>query len=690
MTSLALREKIIWRISRLRCMSPAEIAHRFQQSVRTHLQRHGFFVARHAFAADARNNIPNWIANPPILAPEAYITAADSISSGYLDVFALSPASIGCPPRWNRDLASGMEFPLTFGPQLDYRSLGGGADIKFVWEPNRHLHLVTLAQTYVLTGSDTYLQALRLQLNSWLEQCPYLLGPNWSSSLEAGIRLINWSIIWQLVGGSRSQLFNGESGTVLHSRWLASIYQHMHFIRHGFSHHSSANNHLIGEAAGLFVATRTWPYGTDGQVWGDLAQKILNREALLQNASDGGNREQAFAYQQFVLSFLLIAGLAARASDTDFSLEYWKRIEAMIEFIASMMDVGGNVPMVGDADDGFAIRLSQEPGWCPFRSLLATGAVLFRRSDFLTKAGRLDEQTLWLLGDKAHETFDALKFDLSGLPVHRSYPDSGYYILGDCFETPEEIRVVADAGSLGYLSIAAHGHADALSITLSVGGNEFLVDPGTYVYNANRRWRDYFRSTAAHNTIRIDRTDQSEIGGSFIWLHKARAHCERWSPGEEHDELVASHDGYRRLADPVIHRRTLNFDKRLRQMLVTDEIECEAKHTVEICWHFAEQCEVYILDEGVVVTRNGFCVTLQLLNRVCELQVFQGDEDRPAGWVSRRFGVKVPAPTVVWLAEISGNSSFTTLVRVRKCEDTREYQNFCSISQDLEMFGTMG
>jgi hypothetical protein len=669
MTPLTLREKILWRINRLRCMSLIEIAHRFQQWVRTHLQRRGFFAASLTWVADTRTNSPAWIAKPSILATEAYITAADSISAGYLDVFSLHGTSIGCPPRWNRDPGGGLEFPLTFGAQLNYRNLGGGADIKFVWEPNRHLQLVTLAQAYSFTGSDTYLQALHLQLGSWLEQCPYLLGPNWSSSLEAGIRLINWSIVWQLVGGSQSPLFDGTVGIDLHDRWLTSIYQHMHFIRHGFSRHSSANNHLIGEAAGLFVATRTWLYWQNGRAWGDLAQNILDREALLQNAPDGGNREQAFAYQQFVLNFLLIAGLAARASGTDFNRKYWERIEAMIEFIASMMDVGNNVPMVGDADDGLVIRLSQEPDWSPFRSLMATGAILFRRSDFRTKAARLDEQTRWLLGDEACETFDKLKPDPGGLPVRRSYPESGYYILGDRFETPEEVRVIADAGSLGYLSIAAHGHADALSITLSVGGKEFLVDPGTYAYNVERRWRDYFRGTAAHNTVRLDGMDQSEIGGSFLWLRKAQAHCEQWSPGETRDVLAASHDGYRRLEDPVIHRRTLSFDKRLRQMLVTDEIECKAKHTVEICWNFAEQCDVYILDENVVATREGFCVTLQLVDGISKLQLFHGNEDRPAGWVSRHFGVKVPAPTAIWFAEVSGNSRFTTLVSIKKSED---------------------
>ena len=72
---------------------------------------------------------------------------------------------------------------------------------------------------------------------------------------------------------------------------------------------------------------------------------------MLQNAPDGVNREQAISYQQFVLDFLLLAGLAGRARGGDFPMEYWERLESMLEFVASVMDVGGNVPMIGDADD---------------------------------------------------------------------------------------------------------------------------------------------------------------------------------------------------------------------------------------------------------------------------------------------------------------------------------------------------
>ncbi|WP_305864231.1 heparinase II/III family protein, partial [Achromobacter sp. GbtcB20] len=127
---------------------------------------------------------------------------------------------------------------------IDNQELVG--DIKHVWELNRHLHLVRLAQAWSVSGEVRWLHALEQQLRSWLDQCPPLLGPNWTSPLEMGIRLVNWALLWQLVGGEGSSLFAGESGQRLRADWLDSIHAHCRTIARNLSRHPSANNHLIG------------------------------------------------------------------------------------------------------------------------------------------------------------------------------------------------------------------------------------------------------------------------------------------------------------------------------------------------------------------------------------------------------------------------------------------------------------
>ena len=274
-------------------------------------------------------------------------------------------------------------------------------DCKYLWEPNRHLHLVTLAQAYALTGDVKYAATLRRHLESWIEACPFRMGANWASSLEAGLRLTNWSLAWQLLGGVRSPLFDGAEGEAFRGRWLESVYQHAEFVAGHFSLHSSANNHLIGEASGLYLGAMAWPHWPRARQWREAAREILEREALLQNAPDGVNREQATSYLQFTFDLLLLPLLAARANGDDFPAPYRERLENMLVFLASIMDAGGNVPMFGDADDAYVAKLDPREGFCRYKSLLATGALLFDRGDLKAKAGALDDKTRWLLGEGA-------------------------------------------------------------------------------------------------------------------------------------------------------------------------------------------------------------------------------------------------------------------------------------------------
>ena len=642
-------------------MSPAEIGHRVIKAAAARAERWGLMKLS-VPAADTAFEPHPWIHAGARVDAAPYLGAADRVVAGHYDVFALENVELGTPPRWNRDPKTGIEAPLDFGKALDYRDATRVGDCKYLWEPNRHLHLVTLAQAWSLTRDDRYAATLRQHLESWFDACPFRMGANWSSSLEAGLRLINWSLAWQLLGGAESPVFAGDAGRGFRDRWLASVYQHAEFICGHYSLHSSANNHLLGEAAGVFLASLAWPHWDRADHWHESAREILEREALLQNAPDGVNREQATSYAQWTFDLLLLPLLAARANGDDFPREYLRRLESMLEFIASIMDVDGHVPMFGDADDGYAVRLHSSPDFCRFRSQLATGAILFGRGDFKAKAGALDDKTRWLLGEGADDAYDAIAAEPQRLPIRRAFPEGGYYVLGCDFETRDEVRLVADVGPLGYREIAAHGHADALSFTLSVGGVEMLVDPGTFAYHTQPEWRAYFRGTSAHNTVRIDGRDQSQPGGNFMWLRKAEARCAAWMTSVDRDFLEGFHDGYADLVDPVMHRRRIVFDKRSRTATIEDYLEMDGAHEVEIFFHCAEGALVRQVPGGFLVEREGRTLRILWPDARGKAEYLQGSESPIAGWVSRRFDVKVPAPTLVWRARVSGDSLLRTRI----------------------------
>jgi hypothetical protein len=643
-------------------MGVREVTHRGVRTVRDQLESLGFGRAKPP-PADAARGKP-WVHPLPRAVPSApYLAAAERILAGNFRLFAHYDFALGFPPTWNRDPRQGVVAPLRFGKGIDYRDSRVVGDIKYLWELNRHLELVTLAQAWRLSGELRFALGCRTLLESWLEQCPYPQGINWTSSLEVALRVANWSCAWHLLGGEDSPLFTDPEGRAFHQAWLASVYRHCHFIAGNLSEHSSANNHLLGELLGLMLGSGTWPCWPQTRQWHRYARARFAEQALLQNAADGVNREQAFWYQHEVADMMLLAGLTARSNGCDFEPAYWQRLEASLACLASCMDLLGDVPAFGDADDAVIVRFCPDPQANVYRSLLASGSVLFSRGDLRHKAVRFDDKSRWLLGDAAAERFEQVVPEAGEAHLPRAFPLGGYYVLGSDLGGRHEVRVVMDAGPLGYLSLAAHGHADALSFTLSAGGAPILIDPGTYCYHEDAAWRAYFRGTAAHNTLRVDGLDQSVSGGNFLWLRHAHARCTLFEPGQDVQRLVAEHDGYLRLADPLLHRRELAYHAGSTELTVEDTLEGRGSHRVEFFWHFAEECTVTL---GAGEARVRFARGVLTLGWPVGLraQLGHGQVDPPLGWRSHRYGEKVPSSSLCIAGEVSGTWHGTTLIRL--------------------------
>ena len=643
-------------------MSAPEVAFRVVRSCRNQAER---LIQNRSRWPDAKIHEPfkGFGIKAPNVDPEPYLATADRVLAGNLTLFTIVSEEYGENPVWNKEPKSGRVAPLKFGKTLDYRDERLVGDIKYLWEPNRHYHLVTLGQAYALSGHTRYLKRIASHIKSWIEQCPYGLGPNWCSSLELGIRLINWWLVWQLIGGLKSPVFDGHSGRRFRDLWLRSIYKHVTFIRSFYSRYSSANNHLIGETAAVVIATAVWPYWDNFAAAGSEARKILIKECLEQNYDDGVNKEQAIWYQQFVLDFLILASTCLPDSPGLFPHVYWDRIEAMLEFIAAMRDRDGNMPMFGDADDGVVCKLDQSPEQCPFASLLHKGAFLFNRSDFrpLSNAAN-DQETEWLAAISGG--FRPIhRPDMRDRSIPTNFPRGGYYTFSSDPASEPKARMVVKAGPLGYGPIAAHGHADALSVYLTIDGQEILVDPGTYAYHTATKWRDYFRGTSAHNTVRLDELNQSSIGGNFLWAEHANTQCELISRIPDVDEFIAQHDGYSRLREPVCHRRTIRHSKIDRRYFIIDELIGSGEHKIEIFFHLAEDCLVTKNEDTWQVASGNAITEFTFDSRLDCVTLYKGDSDLPLGWISRSFGSKLASPTIVCQKSAVLPATFVTQIR---------------------------
>lgn len=622
-----------WYWHRLRAMSVAEIAARITLALKKcqWKRRRDWTAPRPRLSL-----IGNWrrpdVAAIPANERDAVISEAECCLRG--DYRLLNIEFHETPIDWHRDPQTGKRAPLAFGPDMRFQDATLLGNVKNIWEKNRHHHLTILALAFALTNDERFAAAVEKQLRAWLEANPVPRGINWTSSLELGIRLIAWVWIERLLRGSAAheKLF-GAAGAL----WPA-IYWQQWMIRQHQSHGSSANNHLIGEAAGLFIAATAWPVFDESRAWAACARQILEREIERQTFPSGLNREMAFAYHIFVAEFFLLSlAEAQRAKAGEFSAGYRGLLLRMLEVMPQLTDCGGNLPRYGDSDDGMAVQLqalgARRDAW-----LYRLGAELLGADTPVFDGGVLP--ALLVCGQAATAKSTAAPAQSVALE------DAGLYVLALQRGSPREIFVLADAGPHGYLSLAAHGHADALSFTLAAAGVAIFVDPGTFVYHADERWRQFFRGTAAHNTVTVDGADQSTAAGPFLWTQHAVTTVHAWTASDAGAKLVASHDGYARLG--VRHQRT--FELRENVLTLTDVLDGAGTHEVRWAFHLAPECSAKKTSENqILIRRAGVTVRLTVPDGL-KATIVRGGER--AGWYSSGFGSKQETDSI--LAEYRG------------------------------------
>jgi hypothetical protein len=330
------------------------------------------------------------------------------------------------------------------------------------------------------------------------------------------------------------------------------------------------------------------PELADSEGWAAHATAEIAGQAGLQVLGDGGGAEQAFAYEVFLLDMLLLATAFLDVRGHDVPAPVIQALRRAGGALALLLDGDEPDPAFGDADNGRAISLDSRAGR-DGRGVAAAIASRLGDPGARRVARRSDTYAPLLFGAEGLARFAAT---VPGGPAGSGVlPDAGIVVIRS-----GGIRALLDAGPLGYLSIAAHGHADALSIALSAGEDELVSDPGTgsYLDPARRSW---FRSTAAHATVTVDDRDQSEQGGAFLWLRHANARLLVWD--EEHLVAVAEHDGYARLPDPVSHRRAIASIGG-RALLVVDRLEARGTHLAAQNWPLHPEGELHTLAPGIV------------------------------------------------------------------------------------------
>jgi len=504
-------------------------------------------------------------------AAEETVERAERICAHRFDLLGYCDLDLGPRLDWHRDPVHGKTAPRDLFYRVPYLDFAAVGDSKIIWELNRHQHFITLGKAYQLTGKADYFQEFAREYYHWHEQNPYLVGINWASSLEVAFRSLSW--LWASTLFARSRAFSAQ----LKRDLLLALGRNARFIEHNLSTYFAHNTHLMGEAVALFFIGVLCPQLRRAAAWQALGWKIILREAEYQVRSDGGYFEQATYYHVYALDMLLHARILASRNGIAIPESLDRTLQNMLDYLAAL-SAAGPASRFGDDDGGrcFDPRRNRAEH---LSDPLSTGAALFHRGDWKARAAGLAEETLWLLGPAGVTAYDALPDD-PPKAASRAFPATGVYVMAS-----DRMQLTMDAGPFG-AGHCGHAHADALSLTVAADGHEWLADRGTCTYTGSDQWREVFRGTAAHNTLRIDGQDQAASAAPFKWESIPEVRVEHWWTGEHFDLLVASHNGYQRLPFPAAHQRIVFFVK-AGFWLVIDHMEGAGEHQLELYWHAA-------------------------------------------------------------------------------------------------------
>jgi hypothetical protein len=553
--------------------------------------------------------------------------------------------------EWQHDPVSLNPYETGYYRNIDIYTNDNPGDVKHVWELNRLQFMVEIAKAAYLTEQRVYTAKLEQLIKDWFQKNPYKTGIAWASALEVAVRL--FSLVWVLNFYRGTAAQDVETTKIL----LKLIYLHGRYLSENLSLYSSPYNHLIGEAAGLFIAGYLFPSFASALRWEKKGWSILEDQISKQFYGDGASVEQATFYHHFTLGFFIQAVALKRLNGESVSRTMMKGIEKALEYGLAMTRPDGQLPYLGDIDDGRSIYFSNPTHW-DFRSYQAIGAAWFARSDMKFVAREFHEDAFWLLADKDADTFDKVESrEPEATCIHLA--ESGYSVFRDGYKTTSHYSYM-DYGPLAHglfyddTPSAAHGHADVLAIEIAAYGESFLIDPGFSNYRGEFDWHTYFRSTAAHNTIEINGESQAKHGGIIEWsrapsveiLQLHQGHQVYGSCAELHsNQLVPGRPKHRRYFLFVDHTFWLSLDE------IHAAEPQNIKYQLSYNLHFDNQIQVKINKKKSKIKCKGRIADLHILMTTnnakdLSLDVFEGGQLPNQGWISPTYLNRIPAPVI--------------------------------------------
>lgn len=553
---------------------------------------------------------------------------ARAVRRGRFQMFGHGQFEAGFPPIFARDPIHGVDWPM--GPYFtEYRQFDPDrADLKCVWELSRFSWAYLLARAHA-RGADRAAETYWTLFDAWDRQSPFCQSVPWACAQESTFRMMAMVFAACVMREDPSST-PARLRRTAQLAWMTGrrIEATLTYAR------GQKNNHALSEAAGLMTLGALFPELEAARAWFARGRTVLIEELTRQIYDDGSYVQHSTNYHRVMLDDVCWAIRMAEIGGDPLPEPTLRRVSRAVCWLEELVDPEtGRAPNYGLNDGAQVLPLASTdyPDHRP--TIQAARALLDQGRAY--GPGAWDEMTLWLRGSEA---LGAAVTPRVKEPEYRA-DDGGYYVMrGPTSEAFTRCHTYRDRP----------GQADMLHLSLRVGSRWIVRDGGSYHYYAPEPWQGWFGSTAAHNTVEVDALDQMEKGPSFLWFGWTGSTLLRFDRSEDGRVTFWSgeHLGYRRLRDPVTHRRSiLRIDD---HWVVIDDLFGQTEHDLVVRWRL--EPGDWRLDGNRVLGRAEDAAiglsTSAPPGFVREL-VEARESPTPMGWESLHYAQRTAAPTLV-------------------------------------------
>ena len=386
------------------------------------------------------------------------------------------------PMSWNKDLKTDQQWPEHLFYLRQRVQTPERADIKEPWELSRGHFLLWLGEAYLMTGDERYAEKIVELIDHWIEHNPLMYTVNWTCSMEVAIRAVNWMYAINMIVQSKAMT------EAFAKRVSKSLYQHGFYIRHNLEKSVPwSNNHYTSDLVGLIYLGTLFSHTRRGRSWRRFAVKKFYDQTRKQILPSGVHYEKSISYHRLMVELTAYPLAMLKRTGESIPEDIIIRVQRMYDYVGSYLKPSGYAPLLADNDDGRFLPFTFNE---------------FGRHGYLLNPESIDSQIVNIgIGPmfKLHYSGEGNLYSDAGIAILKEY---GTYLLVNNSGYSKHIED-------GKRRVGTHTHNDQLSFEFSIGEDDIIIDPGTYLYTSSIRDRNEFRSTRKHNTAMVDGEEQN-------------------------------------------------------------------------------------------------------------------------------------------------------------------------------------